>query len=257
MWLRNQEGHAAFDVRPLREVRQPGLSAMFRVRNEAAWIAPAIESVLGWCDEVVVALQPCDDETPAILEGFGAAIRVLPYPFELRPMGPGHDRCPEISVHATSYYYNWTLAHTSCTHVAKWDGDMVAMDWLGDELHPLLDAGHDRISFAGVDLVDDARAVGNHPHCPTAGVFRVTPAVRYRQGRFAETFTAPAPTHTIAGPAFVHLKWAKPEASAIQQWPADWRAMPHFQRIYQRRLPVGPYTGEYPTPLRRRLEAAA
>jgi hypothetical protein len=52
-------------------------------------------------------------------------------------------------------------------------------------------------------------------------------------------------------PAFLHFKWARKSLeSATCQWPSDWQSIPHFQRIYQRRIPVARYEGEYPSSVR-------
>lgn len=255
MILTNREGYSNFDLPATWHAgRRPGLSALFRVKDEETWIRQAIESVIGWCDEIVVALQPCADKTPEILRDFGDRIKVCPYPFDSYPMGPGHDRCPADSLHATAYYYNWTLAQSACTHILKWDGDMIAMDWLGKRLRGMMAEGQNRIKLVGTDLVEGLRHVGSHPRCPTDGIVLVTPALHWKQAyktqKMCEALYGQEEIPTKVEDAFVHLKWAKPIASAIKQWPKDWQKIPHFQSIYSRRLPVAIYRGEYPAALR-------
>ncbi len=257
MKLVNREGLAAFDCEPDHSDRKPGLSAMLRVHNEEAWIGLALESVLPWVDEAVVVLNHCTDATPRIVADVWLRnpekVKVFEYRFKLHPMGPGHDDCPADSVHACAYYYNFAQAKTTRTHVLKWDGDMVAMDWLGDEIRDLISGGHDRIKFEGRDLVgDDLTMIGCHPRCPTNGVYKVRAGVHYAQGPMTQNLrSVPEPPHVIEPPAFLHFKWCRKSfASAAVQWPENWREIPHFQRIAERRHPVARYEGEYPASVR-------
>jgi len=252
-WV-NCEGLAAFDCEPDHRDREPGLSAMFRIHNEEAWIEAALDSVLPWVDEAVVVLNLCTDQTAAIvsrvlLRSRPGAVRVFHYPFKLHPMGPGHDECPADSVLACAYYYNFAQAKTTRTHVVKWDGDMVAMDFFGTEVRRLLAKGVDRIKFEGRDLVgDDLRHIGCHPRCPTNGVYKVREGVHYAQGPMTQSLRGvDEPSYVIERPAFVHMKWARKSfASATVQWPENWQEIPHFASIAERRHPVAPYEGEYP-----------
>ncbi len=259
MKLVNREGLAAFNCEPDHGNREPGLSAMFRVHNEEAWIEAALDSVLPWVDEAVVVLNLCTDQTAAIVNRVQqrsrpGAVRVFGYPFKLHPMGPGHDDCPADSLHACSYYYNFAQAQTTRTHVLKWDGDMVAMDWLGDEIRDLIAGGHDRIKFEGRDIVgNNLTMIGCHPPCPTNGVYKVCAGVHYAQGQMTQSLRGvPDPlSGLIDRPAFLHFKWARKSFdSATVQWPENWHGIPHFQRIAERRHPVAAYEGEYPASVR-------
>lgn len=264
MITRNREGLRDFDIREdWHADREPGLSAMMRIKDEETWVALAIESILDWCDEIVIALQPCSDRTPEIVQRYADRpnVRVVFYPFMIAPMGPshgswrGHASCPDNSVHASAYFYNWTLAQTTRSHVLKWDGDMVAMDWLGRRVRSAMDAGRIRVRMIGTDIVgDELRHVGNHPLCPTDGVLRVIPSMHYYQGdRTQKLSYAHQPDELIEG-AFLHFKWARcPLESVTKQWPDGWEDMPHFQRIVSRREPVAAYDGEYPRSVGRLL----
>ena len=261
MLLRNREGLVAFDCEPDHGDRKAGLSAMLRVHNEEAWIEAALDSVLPWVDEAVVVLNLCTDQTVervsrVQLRSRPGAVRVFDYPFRLHAMGPGHDDCPADSVRACSYYYNFAQAQARYSHVLKWDGDMVAMDWLGDEIRRLMEEGRDRIKFEGRDIVgDDLTMIGCHPRCPTNGVYKVRAGVHYAQGPMTQSLRGvPEPPHVIERPAFVHMKWARKSfESATVQWPENWRDIPHFQRIAERRHPVARYEGEYPAAVRAML----
>ncbi len=234
------------------------LSALVRLRDEAEWCRLALESIIDWCDEVVIVTNRCTDETPIIVNDFVLAhpdkARVFEYPHQIWPMGPGHDKCPPGDPRASAAFYNFTAEQATGTHHLKWDGDMVAMDWLGDEIRRLLAEGHDCIKFEGTDIVgDELTHIGCHPRCPTNGVYRATSQTRYAQGPMTQNLMGLTgiPAVEIQRPAFLHFKWArKPFASATVQWPENWEAIPHFQCIAERRHPVAPYTGEYPSSVR-------
>ncbi|HUS98333.1 MAG TPA: hypothetical protein VMX97_16535 [Hyphomicrobiaceae bacterium] len=259
MILRNREGFADFDIRPgWHENRVAGLSGLLRVRNEAMWVDLAIASFLPWLDELIIVVQPSEDDTRAIVDRYRSSpkVRIYDYPWKSWPMGPGHDACPADSVSSAAYFYNFAQAQSTRTHAVKLDGDMVMMDWSGAEVIRLFLAGHERIKFHGTDLVgDDLRHIGCNPNCPTNGVYRVTASTWYRQGPLTQNLQGLTdPTADIHEPAFLHFKWArKPLEAATMQWPAGWQEMPHFQRIYARRLPVAEYRGEYPASVRELL----
>ncbi len=257
MILTNREGHAEFNIpKDWHKHRGAGLSAMLRIHNEEAWIGPCIDSLLSWCAEIVVVLNCCTDDTASIVDEYGDRLRVFDYPFQIHPMGPGHDACPADSVHASAYFYNFTQAMTTRTQVMKWDGDMVAMDWLGGEVRALMARGAGRIKFAGIDIVgDDLTHIGNHPNCPTNGIYRVREGAFYGQGPMTQNLRGVTePMVVIQKPAFLHFKWArKTGASATVQWPDGWERVDHFANIYERRHPVAPYEGEYPASVKAML----
>lgn len=251
MHFRNREGFPDWNIPEDHVARRTvGLSAMVRLKDEETWIAACLASILPWFDEIVCVIQPCTDATEQVIRTFDdPRIVVAPYPFDSHPMGPGHDACPADSVYASAYYYNWALAKTTRTHVCKWDGDMVAMDWLGGRLRGLIGGGTDRISFHGINIVsDDLRYVGRAARCPTDGVYRVTPETYYEQGPITQQSCGIGEGYAIKRPAFLHFKWSrKPLASATKQWPKGWETMPHFQAFLKQREPARFYTGEYPS----------
>lgn len=231
---------------------KPGLSGLVRLKNEEAWCRLALESFVGWCDELVIVLNAPTDRTPEIVADFAArhpTARVFDYPHAIWPLGPGHDRIPDTDPRASAAFYNFTQGQAAYSHAVKLDGDMVMMDWAGAEIRRLMAAGHHRIKFEGTDIVgDDLRHIGCHPRCPTNGVYQLGRGVRYVQGATTQNLRGvPMPTHTIARPAFLHFKWARKSfAAATMQWPANWQAIEHFRQVASRREPVAPYAGEYP-----------
>lgn len=238
--------------------RTLGLSALVRLRNEETWAELALRSFVDWCDELIIVLNTCTDRTPEIVAEFAEKhsekVRVYDYPHRIWEMGPRHQEVSADDPRSSAALYNFTLSKATCTHAVKLDGDFVMMDWAGEEIRSAMAAGHDRVKFGGVDLVHDLKHIGCEPYCwksDNNGTFRITPDIHYRQGPMTQHITnMPPPTYRIDRPAFVHLKWCKPFASAIKQWPENWREIPHFQRIAERRHPVARYTGEYPASVR-------
>ncbi len=258
MFLENREGHTEFNCEPDRvKDRTPGLAALVRLHNEEAWIACCLDSIVGWFDEIVVCLNLCTDATPDIVERFRKAypekIKVHDYPFKIHAMGPGHDRCPADSVHGSAYFYNFCQAQSTRSLVCKVDGDLVFFDWAGAEIRRLMAEGKERIKFEGIDLVGDEVAhIGCHPRCPTNGIYRVREGVFYRQGPMTQNLAGvDMPPYMVEKPMFLHFKWARKSfESATAQWPENWREIPHFQRIAERRHPVERYEGPYPASVR-------
>lgn len=263
MHLTNREGFKEFDIAAdWYKGRAKGLSGLVRLRNEEAWCGLALESFVGWCDELIITLNDCTDRTPEIVERFRATypdkVKVFDYPFAIAPMGPGiHDKCPGDSVHASAYFYNFTQAKSTRSHVVKLDGDMVMMDWAGAEIRALM-KDRDRVKFFGTDIVGDGlRHTGCQPKCPTNGVYKVSARTFYHQGPVTQNLLGvPAARYAIDRPAFLHFKWARKDLSvATMQWPEGWQNMPHFQTIIERRNPLNWYEGEYPASVRALLDA--
>lgn len=241
-----------WEIRPP-EKRLPGLSAMIRVKNEAEWCCCSLESVASWCDDIVIALQgeQTDGTDKLIYEWAGNKECVYEYPFDSWPNGPGHDQHPTGSVYERAYFYNWTLAKTKCTHVVKWDLDMVAMDDAGEKIRAAMES-HDFVRFEGAEIVerDPLRVSREHP---TANIeTRVFPADRCRfvTGQYCEALEGQPSRdeqYTIPGPMYLHFKWCKRDFA--QAWPEDWRQIPHFQRLTARAKVGRLYDGPVPSVL--------
>ncbi len=250
MHFRNREGFAAWDIpRDHLDRRRVGLSAIVRLKDEETWIAACLTSILPWFDEIVCVIQPCADATAQVIRTFDdPRLVVAAYPFAGHPIGPGHDACPADSVHAGAYCLNWALARTTRTHVCAWDGDMVAMDWLGAKVRGLIAGGVGRIGFHGLDIVSgDLRYVGRAGKLPVDGVYRVTSESVYEQGPVGPRLGGVPEARMITRPAFLRFRWArKPLSSVTGQWPKGWEGMAHFRALLKQREPARFYTGEYP-----------
>ena len=131
--IANREGERAYDVTwpwhdgPL----DPGLTCVFRVKNEARnlpWVLPPMFEAV---QHVVVVDNGSDDGTPEvaqrIAEECGAASRLTltSYPFSVSRAGPEHLATPPDSVHSLTHYYNWAFSLVRTSYSMKWDGDMV------------------------------------------------------------------------------------------------------------------------------------
>jgi hypothetical protein len=240
------------------------MSAMLRVKNEQQSIAWCLQSIFSIFDEIVVALQNSTDDTERIIRDLRMPnVRLLHYPFDSHPNGPGHDSHPADSVYSRSYFYNWTLAQTTRQWACKWDGDMVAMDDFAANLRPAVTEA-DVVSFHGVNLAGARldRYAARKFTATEPRLFRVMESTFYYPGRTCEVFTYPTAgklfasqprVEVLENPAFVHLKWIKPENVITQAWPADWPSHRHFRDLIKRGDPGEPYHGPLPSPILRSL----
>ena len=109
----------------------PGLTCVFRVKNEARnlpWVLPPMFDAV---QHVVLVDNGSDDGTAEVAqrvaEEHGAADRftLASYPFQVARAGAEHLHTPPDSVHSLTYFYNWSFAHVRTSYSMKWDGDMV------------------------------------------------------------------------------------------------------------------------------------
>lgn len=255
----NIEGYADYNIdpeafNPLN--RKSGVSAMMRIGDEKELIVPSILSILPFCDEVIVALQDSQDGTQDALKVFdnNPKVKVYEYPFKAYPNGPGHSDCKPGSVHEQSYFYNWTLSKTNHEYACYWDGDMVALDWVGQwvgqELH-----NYDMVRFPGINLVMLNPAMISKT-APSTGkeqrFFRVSNETVFLTNRCCASLAYPKSYREIKfnNFGFLHFKWAKSFESATKIWPDNWRDKAHFQRIFERRHPGAEYNGPIPDVVR-------
>jgi glycosyltransferase involved in cell wall biosynthesis len=141
----NCEDLGDYDFVFARSREQAGVSAVVRVRNEAAKIGHSLRSILPVFDEIVVVDNQSDDGTGTIVRELQETadpkgkIRLLSYPHRLARFGPEHDRTPGDSVHSAVYYTNWSIAQCSFRYVCKWDGDMVLIRNVRDRFRSFLE----------------------------------------------------------------------------------------------------------------------
>ena len=127
------EGHEGFDVVwPWHEgPLKPGLTCVFRVRNEARnlpWVLPPMFEAV---QHVVLVDNRSDDGTAEVAtdvaKQVGASDRftLASYPFRVSRAGTEHLATPPDSVHSLTHFYNWSFSHVRTAYSMKWDGDMV------------------------------------------------------------------------------------------------------------------------------------
>jgi len=93
--------------------RPEGVSVLMRVKNEAEWIKPSIQSIKNLADEILIVDNGSTDGTYEILQQMAAAERDL-IRLWLRP---------DLDLCTLS---NFALSHARFRWVFRWDGDMVA-----------------------------------------------------------------------------------------------------------------------------------
>lgn len=131
-----REGDPAYDVRwswnssGRATAPTPGLTCVFRVKDEARnlpWVLPAM---LDAVDHVVLVDNGSTDGTPELAQRLadeaGATDRftATSYPHRVSRAGSEHLATPPDSVHSLTHFYNWSFAHVRTTYSMKWDGDM-------------------------------------------------------------------------------------------------------------------------------------
>ena len=246
MILRNVEGHEEFNIDPNWHARRkPGISVYFRVKNEGEFIRPSILSLIRFVDEVIIALQPSEDDTLEESKKIKSdKIKIIEYPFDLLPNGPGYNKYDPKSVHCKTYYYNWALSKTTRQWALKWDGDMVALP----SIKKSLNCKGDRI-FIGHEIVkwsDDKMWLSkSHPSSNAApsGFFKVRLGVRYVNAGQTHRFAKPPGSRT-PGKHFLHFKWCKKHFDDI--WPEGWEEIKKFQTLRERSKPGEMYSGRKP-----------
>ncbi|MFW6122198.1 MAG: glycosyltransferase [Petrotogales bacterium] len=225
--------------------RPPGISCYFRVKNEEEFIKPSILSVINYVDEVIIALQPSVDKTREIIESIDSPkIKIIDYPFELMPNGPGFKDQDNKSVHCKTYYYNWTLSKTKFDWAIKWDGDMVALPSIKNYLKRQVDRrffGHEIVK---IKKDGDWYLSRQHPESNAApsGLFKVHKELEYMNADQTHVFNKPQGIKTPK--QFLHFKWCKKHFDDI--WKKDWKNIPKFKNLCNRAIPGPVYLGEKP-----------
>ncbi len=251
----NREGFEEYYIpENFYENRELGLSAMIRIKDEEEWIGPSLESIIDWMDEIIICFQNSTDQSEEIAKQY--PVKIYHYPFDSYPNGPGLYNHPQDSIFTRAYFYNWALAKTTKTHVYKWDGDMVAMDWWG-ELAKKIYTQHDVIATKGIDIVGSKlKHIGRPPFRQNPSLFKITKETYFKTGPIYEVFNFPGGNtrpYTVPDPVFLHFKWVKNLKSATQGWPKNWREIPHFKKIFRETAPIEEYQGEYPKVIRELL----
>ncbi len=108
-----------------------GLSGCFRIRNDAEFMVASILSHLPFLDEVVIALQPSEDNSREIaykLAQYNPRIRVYEYPVIPHFIDhPAFKTDPENSIYSFVHLSNWALSKCQFSWIAKTEGDVICL----------------------------------------------------------------------------------------------------------------------------------
>jgi hypothetical protein len=125
---KNIEADKDYYFKRSRIVRNKGVSALIRAKNEESNIRECLESIYDVFDEIVVVNNASDDQTLEKLVSISKEykkIRIFTYEYEIARMGTDHNSIVESSVRSMAYYTNWCLSKCRYSYIFKWDADMM------------------------------------------------------------------------------------------------------------------------------------
>ena len=208
-------------------MRPIGLSAFVRCKNEEEYIVASLMSAYRVFDEMVVILNNSTDRTRELVEDLirdHPKIRMIEYPHECQPIGPGyHQRILTTPDSSLAKYYNWCVEQTTFSHVCKWDGDMIAT--------PRLEQVRQLIPASDVVLFDGHDVLGQDTTDLEPRIFRYNPArARYVDWDLYEVLEHNySNASAVAQKCYLHMKlvkkewvhktWSSPNLLAIRSVP--------------------------------------
>lgn len=190
-------------------MRPAGLSAFVRCKNEEEYIVASLMSAYRTFDEIVVILNNSTDRTRELVQDLmrdRSRIRLLDYPHECAPIGPGYAAAVAATPDASlARYYNWCVEQTRFSHVCKWDGDMIATP-VFEQVRALVPAS-DVVLFDGYDVL------GQHTTDLEPRIFRYDPArARYVDWDLYEVLQHDYSEITpVLDKCYLHMKLVKKE----------------------------------------------
>lgn len=147
---------------PIREA----ITAMMRIRNEAEFLEAAVSSIVDVVDRILLVDNLSTDATPAIIERLSKqypdTIEATHYPYQVARVGAENRKLhagenPDDSPNLLSNYYNWCLARCRTEFVLKWDGDMIALPALAEQVEAWRASGKPILVMNGANLHPDRR----------------------------------------------------------------------------------------------------
>ena len=159
-----------FKVRDLNiEKRTKGISMFIRTRNGEDFLEEVVETNIDFLDELVVVYNRCTDSTEKILKKLmkkHKKLKVFNYVPKVYPPGSNkHIELPPDSKNSLVNYYNFALAQTTKTIVAKLDDDHIG---LSKGLKKITNAikekdyeiGKEMLCFSGLNLTSEDGKIG-------------------------------------------------------------------------------------------------
>lgn len=128
------------DYEAWRKPKPLGISACIRVRNESQFMSAAVRSILPLVDEVVLCVQPSDDNTVEIAERMADADesdKIKVYYYSIVPAWIDtpefYSKDPNSEGHLV-HMSNWALSKCSYSWILKIEGDVIALPYLSKML---------------------------------------------------------------------------------------------------------------------------
>jgi glycosyltransferase involved in cell wall biosynthesis len=222
-WLRVREReYAALDIdKSAWEGAHPaGISGCVRVRNDAEFLRPAVISHLPYCDEIVLAVQPSEDDTEAIAaeleREYPGKVRVVRYP--LVPVyihDPAWETTPTDSAYSFIHLSNWALSQCRYSWVMKFEADVIGIATLGPVVERIRKEPTKRVYYGRVVLNVAGpryRLINAQVPCNGGwdeGIFPNHPDYQFvRAGKY-ESINHAIGVHECIGWSGLHLKHAK------------------------------------------------
>lgn len=128
----NQQYHV--DIATFQNKRLNGISGILRVKNDAEFLAEAIDSCIDALDELIIVYNDCSDDSPRIIKEKALQYSKIRY-YEYEPKIYANNLTyeeyqfikeqPIDSPHLLSNYYNFALSKVSYEYVMKIDADQI------------------------------------------------------------------------------------------------------------------------------------
>ncbi len=130
---RSMEDLFEFNAKQLDTARQPGISAIMRIKNGEDFLKISIESHISYVDEIVACYNDCSDQTVEILKElaikYPGKIKIIEYKPKVHPiLSLEHANTPTESVNSIANYYNFALSQARFSYALKLDDDHLAID---------------------------------------------------------------------------------------------------------------------------------
>lgn len=132
LYCSNNQYHV--DIAAFQNKRLNGISGILRVKNDAEFLAEAIDSCIDALDELIIVYNDCSDESPQIIKEKALQYSKIKY-YEYKPKIFANNLTKEEyqfikeqpieSPHLLSNYYNFALSKVSYEYVMKIDADQI------------------------------------------------------------------------------------------------------------------------------------